>query len=349
MGLYGKKESDNKAGIRYIRKKRNDEISNKFLLGADWTDKDLYNLSIQDICVLINNGKWILEKKAVLNVDEKMRMLIDKLYKILVEKTKSSEILYTIIDQTTDYPFIDKNNCIWLFSVKDFAYEAESFYKQRHRNFQVKEIINADLNDFFADIFYYAGAAGLYIDNGLSSCLIKNEDLLKPPDWTGIQKIRVPIMNPDLMLAHLKMSQETGWKINYDGKEKVLDNLELELCRQSVKSEFLVPVNGMPNQGEEVSAFSLEKDAKISIPILHGKDGSTAIPAFTDWKQFRLCYNDKEFGGWIMSFNDLAEFVMAENRYDGFVINIGKCPLVTTSKNIERIRYLLDFENKDGI
>ena len=316
------------------------DISNRFILGTDWSDNDVFALPIQDICVLIKNATWAQEKQIFADTDGKMEGKINTFYKILVEKMITSDILYTIIDEVTGYPFIDENtqNCIWLFSRKEYADHAADYFGQQYRRFRIEEVKSGERKEFLGEMFYMIGAAGVYMDNGLAGCMIKREDILKAPDWTGIPGISVPVLNPDFMLARLKMAQELGWQVQYENREQKLDSLETELGSQSIHARFLVPVKGMPQQKETVSTLTLEKDTKISFPLLQGKDGSSAIPVFADWKQFRMCYSDKEYGGLILSFDDLAAMVMQGKGHDAFVINPGKCPLAVNAKSMERMR-----------
>jgi hypothetical protein len=228
-----------------------------------------------------------------------------------------------------------------MFSEKEYADRARDFYMQQHKNFRVEEIRNSELTEFCGDIFYMAGVKGIYMDNGLAGCMIKREDLLKAPDWTGTPEISIPVLNPGFMLAHLKMSQETGWRVNYETREKKLDGLEKELAKESVNAKFLVPTKGLSKNDGAVSSYVLDQNTTFTIPCLTGKDGASAIPAFTDWKQFRQCYSDKEYAGWIIAFTDLTEMVMSGKGYDAIVINIGGCPMEVTVKSIERMRSVL--------
>lgn len=330
------------------KQKHDSDISNKYIANLNYDDSELDELSIQDMCVLVNNAKFALDKHIFVNAEENMPNLISKFYKILVKKVKEAETLYTVIDNTTGYPFIDENalDCIWLFSKKEYADYAVDYYTQQFRKFTIIEVQKDVNNELFSEL-YLNGITGAYIDNGLTGCVIKKEDLLEPPDYSNTPKISIPITNPKFMLAHLKMTQELSWRVNYEKREEELDKLELELCKESVTAKFLVPVKGMPNSDNtKAHEEILKKDTNISIPCLRGKDGANGIPAFTDWKQFRTVYSKDEFSGWIMSFDDLASMIKDNDAYSAFVVNVGKCPMTVNSKNLARIKVVLG-NNKD--
>ncbi|BCN30779.1 SseB family protein [Anaeromicropila herbilytica] len=321
----------------------NNTISNRYITHSDYSDHDLDKLSIQDLCVLVNNTKYALNNQIFLDGVEHLELLLSKFYNLLVSKIQNADIIYTIIDNNTGYPYIDENaqDSVWLFSRKKYAENAVDFYTQQYRSFSIQEIKNESFKEFFADL-YLIGAYGIYMDNGLVGCAVKKEDLLEAPNWGDTPTISIPVTNPEFMLAHLKMSQELAWNVNYPDRNEVLGRLELELCRKSLEARFLVPTKGMP-QGDssEASEVTLQKDTNISIPFLEGKDGTHAIPAFTDWKQFHIIYTNNDYSGWIMTFKDLTEMIKSSN-HNAFVINVGKCPMDVTSKSLDRIKEVLN-------
>ena len=326
------------------RQQHSNDISNRFIAQTNFNDQDLEQLSIQDMCILIENSKYALTNHMFVDRDEYVKNLISRFYETLIKKIQNSNLLYTVIDNTTSYPFIDENakDCVWLFSCKKYAENAVDYYTQQYRNFSIKEISAESLKSFFVDL-YYIGTNGAYIDNGLAGCVIKKEDMIEPPNWENVPQISIPVMNPEFMLAHLKMTQEISWKVGYPEREQVLDRLEMELSKQSLNSKFLVPTKGMPKAKDNEHEITLKEDTHISIPCLTGKDDARAIPVFTDWQQFRLCYSDQEYSGWIMSFDDIADMIKG-GSYDAFVINIGKCPMEVTAKSLERVYSLVNKE-----
>lgn len=333
--------------MNYEEKHKHDcEISDRFISRSNYEDSELDDLSIQDFCVLINNAKYALNNHIFINGDERMKNLIEKFYSKLLYKVKNAESLYTIIDVNTSYPFIDScsEDCIWIFSKEEYALDAIEHYKKEYRNFSVLEIENKNQLSLFHEI-YLIGATGIFIDNGCASCIVKKEDLLEMPSYENTPMINIPITNPKLMLAHLKMVQELKWPVNYEKREENLNNLEKGLCDAINNAKFLLPVKDMPKGIDGSGKFVLEKDEQISIPFLKGKDGANGLPVFTDWKQFRMVYNDEKIGGLIVVYKELIEMV-TRGDYSAIVMNVSRCPLEINNNTIKRLDEIMEKEDE---
>ena len=321
------------------RKQHVDALVQHFLLQTEWRMDELERISIQDICVLIANGR--IRKSQEKRVEEANRLtdLVDTFYDVLTEKLKTAPMLYTLLDETTGYPYIDAQarDCIWLFSEKKFAEMAIEHYNKSYRKFQLHELPLEGREEFLKEAFYLQGCFGVYVDNGLCGCLVDNDDLVPVPQWTQRASADKPLANPDFMRAHLKMVQEAGWHVKYDHREQVMEQLEQEVSRQIVETYFLLPVKGVERNREHEDQVILDQNTTLSIVCLKGKDGTQALPVFTDWVQFKRCYSDEEYSGWIVPFDLLAKMV-EEKRYDAFVVNLGKCPAEIRQANIERMR-----------
>lgn len=262
-----------------------------------------------------------------------MPNLIQQFLRILIQKVRTIEKFYVVIDNSTGFPFIDEHadDCIWLFSTEQYANDAVEHYTESYRNFRVQPIENKDLGNFAEDL-YLNGIYGVYIDNGYASCILKKEDLF-PIQMEEAKED--PIMNPDFMLAHLEMVQEASWKVDYEERPTILKSLEKEVAKQILNAEFLVPVNA-----SEVEEGTVE-NAKLDIPCLEGKDGREAIPVFTDWKQFKFAYSGDDYKGLLITYDHIANFIK-----DGkpVVINVGSCFLELNENNIKGIEAIANEE-----
>ncbi len=321
------------------RKRHNQAISNHFITSKNWRQDELDRLSIQDICVLIANGRWARNQERFLEEADRITDLVDNFYDVLAQKLKSAPMLYTILDEATGYPFIDAqaHDCIWLFSQREYADKAVEYYSKSFRKFQVQEVPLEGRTEFLTEVFYLLGSYGVYVDNGLCGCVVDHDDLVPVPQWTQVPSMEKPLANPDFMRTHIKMVQEASWHVKYDRREQVMEQLERDVSQQMVETYFLLPVKDVERKQERENQIILEKNSTISIVCLNGKDGSHALPVFTDWTQFKRCYSDEEYSGWIVPFDLLASMVESK-RYDAFVINIGKCPAEIRQANIERMR-----------
>ena len=325
------------------------EISDKYLLRDEAiTEEEYAGLSIQDMCVLINNAKWLIQSVDYMDSLDKidgMKGKVRSMHMKLIEKIQQAEVLYTVVDNCTGYPFITEiNNSIWIFSQKEYADQCVEHYKEEHRNFHTLELEKESRTGFLGRAFYTNGVGGIFVDNGQTGYYIENRDLILPPSWEGFPQNRIPVTNPEFMRAHLKLSQELGWKVEYAERRRVVEKLENALVRASRDAVLLVPTKGAP-ESKNAADIRIGADSNAAIPVLVAPDGTKGLPVFTDWDQFRLLYSDKEYHAWTMEFDALTELLYNEGGYDSIVVNVKSRPLDinrNTLKRMEELRRKMD-------
>lgn len=309
---------------REEKAKYDKELVERFIVNADYEEKDLEDLSIQDLCVLVNGANGAMVNKTVEGAEKEMPKLIQKLLGMVIDKIRTADRLYTVIDNATGFPFIDEHadDAIWLFSTEQYAKEAVEHYATMYRKFSLQAIDNSNLSSF-AEYMYLNGIYGAYIDNGYAGCIFRKEELF--PAQVN-ENEPMPIMNPEFMLAHLEMVQEASWQVDYEQRQTVLNNLQNEVVNQLVKAKFLVPVN--TEDGAEVTPEN------IKIPCLEAKDGRSGIPLFTDWNQFRMAYSVEEFQGMTVTYEDIVGFIKDDKIV---VINPASCFFEINANNMKAI------------
>ena len=185
------------------KKQHDKEISDKYLLrDEDLSEEECAGLSIQDMCVLVNNAKWLIQSgdhmDSMDKIDE-MKGKVRSLHLKLIEKIRDAELLYTVVDNCTGYPFITEiNHSIWIFSEKEYADNCVEHYKEERRSFHVVEIAKEGRIGFLGRAFYTNGVGGIFVDNGQTGYYIENRDLVLPPTWEGFPPNRIPVTNPEL-------------------------------------------------------------------------------------------------------------------------------------------------------
>ena len=332
------------------KKLHDKEISDKFLLRDENISEEEYaELSIQDMCVLINNAKWLIQSGDHMDSMDKiddMKGRIHSMHLKLIDKIREAEVLYTVVDKTTGYPFITEiNNSIWIFSEKEYADNCVEHYKEERRSFHTLELSKEGLTGFLGRAFYTNGVGGIFVDNGQTGYYIENRDLILPPSWEGFPPNRIPVTNPEFMRAHLKLSQELGWKVEYAERSRVIEKLENALIRASRDAVLLVPTKGAP-ESKNAADIRIGEDSNADIPMLVTPDGIKGLPVFTDWDQFRLMYSDKEYHAWTMEFDALTGILYNEGGYDSIVINVKSRPLDINLKVLKRMEYLKQKEEE---
>ena len=172
------------------------------------------------------------------------------------------------------------------------------------------------------------GAQSFLINDGdYASLTAKADEVIARPDFSGVPLIQRPVTNPELFRAIAELKQEACWQATYDGKEKVLNELENSMITTFADARLLVPVKGLGQ--------ALKKGGKIIIPSLSNGE-ILATPAFTDWNEFSKVYSKDEWGGWIWRLDDLIS--APDERV---VINAGSLGFRMEKSNLQRIAGIL--------
>ena len=286
------------------------------------TMKEIKKLPIQDIITIHSNACYAVEKGLFVGISKdtlkkkdahavRFVKAIDVLKKIIIERLKSAECLWTVTDRITHSPFIDDGNRVWVFTEREYADECVGYFmKQFRTTFEVTEIPHSDLFRFFGISAYMRGVEVFQVDIlAYSAISIKSEAIIPAPDFSKTPAINRPVMNPDFFRSVAKFQEERLYSADYDGKKEMLKKLEEDIVKAFRSASFLVPVKGMDQIAKRIDAKgSVKKGTKISIPCLSkgsGKNETNATPVFTDWDEFNKVYSQEEWGGWIWKASDL--------------------------------------------
>lgn len=320
------------------KRQHDKEISDKYLLrDEDITAEEYAALNIQDMCVLINNAKWLLNSEDYVSDTDKtdgIKNKIRAMHSVLIRKIVDAPVLYSVIDTATGYPFITEiEDSIWIFSKEEYANLCVGHYRDENRVFRVKEIKKDQLLPFLARAFYTNGVGGIFVDNGQVGYFIKKEYILKKPEYPENE---APVTNPGLMCAYMKFIQEKQWKVNYHERRKVLQKLENDLMRELPNAKFLIPTKGAP---DSLNAKDIKFGAGANTTLLMYEDnlGQKALPAFTDWDQFNAVYAGEEYHAWTMDFPAVAKILYEDNNFDCIVVNLKSRPLTITREVLARL------------
>ncbi|MCR4803750.1 MAG: SseB family protein [Lachnospiraceae bacterium] len=343
------------------------DISDRYVprISPDDTDimAEIKELSIQDIITIYSNACYALEKGmfAGVNMDalnagephaKRYADAIEHVKNIAIEKLKTADMLWTVIDKITRSPFIDDINHVWIFTEKELADECVDYYMQQYRTtFEVTEIKKDDIVKFFGQTAYMKGAEYFLVDmGGYAEIKLKSEWIVEKPDFSNTPYINRPVMNPDYFRAVAKFKEEYYYRANYEGKKEKLRRFEDDMIKAFHDARFLVPVKGMEQikknlEGkDENGEGTLTKETEIYIPSVskgEGENVSLATPIFTDWEEFNKAYSQDEWGGWIWTASDLLSAPA-----DIVCLNVGSL-CFEMSKNM--IKQLLDIWNNQEL
>ncbi|MBO4911610.1 MAG: SseB family protein [Butyrivibrio sp.] len=287
------------------------------------TMKEIKNLPIQDIITIHSNARFAIEKGMFVGISKdalrkkdsyaiRFNQAVEAIKKIIIERLRTADRLWTVTDRITHSPFIDDGNRAWVFTEREYADECVGhFMKQFRTTFEVTEIPHSDLFRFFGISAYMRGVETFQVDIlAYSAISIKSEEIIPAPDFSKTPAINRPVMNPDFFRAVAKFQEERLYSADYKGKKEMLKSLEEDMVKAFRGATFLVPVKGMDQISKKIDAKgSVKKGTKISIPCLSkgtGKDETNATPVFTDWDEFNKVYSQEEWGGWIWKASDLS-------------------------------------------
>lgn len=323
------------------KRQHDKEISDKYLLrDEDITEEEYASLSIQDMCVLLNNAKWFLNSEDYVSDSDKsddMKNRIRKMHSVLIQKIIDAPVIYSVLDTATGYPFITEiEDSIWIFSTEEYANLCVEHYREEGRVFRVKEIKKDQFIPFLSRAFFTNGVGGIFVDNGQVGYFIKKEYILKAPNYDNVPEKDIPVTNPGLMRAYMKFIQEKQWKVSYHERRKVLSKLENDLMRELPKAKLLIPTKGAP-ESLDAKDIRLGKNANTILPMYEDNLGQKALPAFTDWNQFNLVYAGDEYHAWAMDFPAVAKILYEENGFDCIVVNLKSRPLTITRDVLSRL------------
>lgn len=210
--------------------------------------------------------------------------------------------VYTLIDNATMLPALDKRGGIFLFSKREYADAALDYHMQQMHIWQVKAICSEDIYAFLGNEFYCNGAQYAVINDGRDWSLNQPGDFVAKPQYAAGD---APVSNPDYIRALTMLQQELHWRAGYEGKEKTLHGYEDEMIRTFGLARFLVPFKS----DAEVSGgvINFKPGEQIRFASVSGADGRKALPVFSDWDQFAMAYDTEEWQGWVVEAQELPD------------------------------------------
>ncbi len=317
-----------------ITLERKNEIGS-IIFQKEITKEMLEGLSIQEEIFLLISLRHFRERFPQADFEKNEKVLYDG----LLEKIKNADTLYMTFDKATHFPFINAGY-VDIYSKEEYAKEAAEYYeKKNYRPLEVKEV-QADKSNqpqgmqIFAWL-YYLGLEKIMIDNGKYKMEIKREEILPPPDYTGVPKISVPVINPKLRYTIINFFEEVKWRVNYPQRKERVEQKESRMIEEICKGRYLVPMK-QDGKAEKIgeNKVVMKERGTIMFAKLVNTEQASFVPLFTDWMEFQKAYDKKEWNGMIISIMDAI--TLAKN--DGVVINPLGENLILNQNSMEEIK-----------
>ena len=328
-----------------MTEERKDEIGKLFLLNNVTDIEGIKKLEIQEIIFLIHSAKYFKEKQAFINdnFDEKIKIFLD----MLRDKIKDAEELFIAYDQSTNYPYIDAADRNWIFSKEEYAMTAKDYYMQQLIFLEMKKISGEEIMQTFA-ILHMLGIKKIMVDNGGYCTEINRNDILPEPDWSNTPQINIPVTNLDLQNAMIRFFQLLYSKSNYEGKEQTLHGLENHMLGEVIIGKYLIPMQlkqEEPSIPSGEGIVTLKKDTIMQFASVTGEEGTSWLPAFTDWAEFEKVYEKNVWSGNIVIYDDLLAL---SEKMEGIVINCKGISLRINEKNKKMIEEYTNEKNNSN-
>lgn len=283
-------------------------IGDEYVVGRqlELSEEEWNRMSITDGAEMLRLYGWYHSEAVPDDTEEKRsrsRARMKHLSKLLASKILSTDEIYCLYNKRTGEPHLFSNTVRqgegYLCTSPYIRIFTKSYADYKIKNypcdlFEMKKIENGadgkEIENFLGESFYLNGALGLQINGG--QAVISAEILVAPPDFSGVEQINIPVMNPDLMRWMLLMAQFT--KVETDDEKLIYGLYHRFMSMKIVKARFLVPMKagrGFPEQGSSTGSFTVKKGAEFTIATMKGKYDRDAIIMYTDWKRFRECYD----------------------------------------------------------
>lgn len=319
-----------------MNQERQDELVKQYLLSTPIAKEDCSGLEIQELIFVIHSAKML---KAQGNAErDDLKESIKVCLSTVHEKIQNAEELYIAYEPKTNYPYIDRDDRIWIFSKEEYALHAQDYFLQQLLQLEMKKISREENIREFAEL-HRLGMRKIIVDNGHFHMEVDRDEILPPPDWSATPEISIPVTNPVLQHAMIRFFQCLSSRSNFEGKKQHLHALEGIMIDEITKGKYLVPMKlieqGDPSQPDEEGRRTLQQGATLQFASLGGGEGESSwLPVFTDWVEFEKAYDKTEWSGNIATYADLMAL---SDRMDGVVINCRGISFQINKKNKQLI------------
>lgn len=326
-----------------MNEERKNEVGVRFLLNGRVSVEECRELEIQELIFLIHSAKHFRQQQTLTKQDADEK--IQAFSAVLTDKIKEAGALYLAYDKHTNYPYVDIDDRVWMFSQEGYAASAEDYFRQQLLMLEMKKIGREEIPGTFAEL-HTLGLPKILLDNGQYHIEIDRDDVLPPPDWTGIPEINIPVTNPRLQHALIRFFQTLHARQGGEGNKQLLQALEGRMLDEVLQAKYLLPmqlIEKEPAPSDEQGIKTIREGTEIRFGVLGAENDSTWLPAFTDWPEFEKVYDKTVWSSNVAGFDDLL--ALSENM-NGIVVNCAGIPLRIDENNKKVIEAYLKERNE---
>lgn len=309
------------------------------LLRNDELAEDAYKgVEIQELIFLIHHAKRILTSQPTKS--EWLKTRIQEINDRIKEKIKEAEVLYLAFDKHTNYPYVDEEGRVWLFSKEEYAVDTADYFLQQFVMLEMKEIRGEEILKTLG-LFHIMGLTKLLIDNGQYYIEVNRDELMPPMDWNGTPEVQIPVTNPSLQQSMILFFQTMNVRLHTPEHQERLRALEARMLGEIIDARYLLPIQLVeqdPSPSDKHGMKTLNQGDRIRLAVLDSDNDSKWLPTFTDWHEFEKAYDKELWSSNVATYEDLLAL---SGSMTGIVINPSGLGLRLNSSNraiIEKFR-----------
>ena len=283
-----------------MEKKTANELCNAIIpiLGTSSSIDVIKEFELSDLIILWTNAARLLDSNdgvPPVSTEMKKKFLsdMDEIFMMIRKKVLKLTEGYTLEDDGTKLPFLSGEGCIYLFLSAPEAEKAERKMQKAGKKVTARKILNSKLIDFFADSFFRNGAIGILIYAKQHFIGINKNSFFMERGLPWETKETNDTLQPELVKNACLFEQEL-LKTD-DKKDYLLLTERQEDFKHALRNATLiVPVRVL-------------EDGTWQYPLLTDQNKENGTPIFSDWIQFGMHYDVREWKGIYCSVRELLK------------------------------------------
>lgn len=250
--------------------------------------------------------------------------------KIFQEKIIKSEKLWKIILKTTGLPFMDKG-CEHILVCDTYKDKMIENLKKVYYDVEVIEMTNEDFNNELNEL-YRTGYKGMGFSDGIQRPYYLSKESLINFEEVSSSKY---FINPETQYSMAAFFQEMRRNINYEGADKIRQNLELEMINSIVKTKFIIPIKKSDVNKADLPVYIISENE-------NDKSVNLGLYVFTDQvevdglKKKNFDFSD-EWDIYLYDFSQLMKLLNDANISE-ICINCGSIDFKINEQSLEVIK-----------
>ncbi|MGN0144044.1 MAG: SseB family protein [Clostridium sp.] len=157
--------------------------------------------------------------------------------KIFYDKISSQEKLWKIVSKTTGFPFIDRG-CEHLLVCEDNIDIVIENLKKMYYDVEIIELTKDHFKEELSELFRL-GYKGMGFSDGIHRPYYMSKESLVDFEKVPVERFYV---NPYTQYSMISFFQEIRRNVNYEGAEKIRQNLEIAMINGLINSVYIVPL-----------------------------------------------------------------------------------------------------------